>query len=99
VSFAGKWSGRWANSLGEKGESKLELTEGRDGKVTGTWDGIEVTGKRINKNTIELQGRTKEGSYQMTGTISGGEFTLKYLVARLDKDGSYDGKATYSRDR
>ncbi|QEL15196.1 hypothetical protein [Limnoglobus roseus] len=98
--FEGKWSGPWTNSLNEKGESKLELTETADGTLTGSWDGFEVTGRRVNKTTFEIRGQTKTRSYQMTGTVAKGELTLKYLVTRLGgMDGSYDGKATLQHNR
>jgi hypothetical protein len=98
ISFAGKWVGEWKNSLGEKGKDSLEVEEDADGKLSGLWTGdIKVTGKRINKNTIELQGKTKNTSYQITATIKGNVLTLKYLAARLNEEGAYDGEAQLKR--
>lgn len=97
--LGGKWSGPWTNSLGEKGVSTLKLSEDSAGKLRGIWDGIEVSGKRTDRNTIELQGKTKTRSYQVTGTITDGTMTLKYVATRLDADGSYDGQSTLTLDQ
>lgn len=98
VSFAGKWSGPWSNSLGEEGESSLKLAEDADGKLSGVWDGVQVKGERINKNTIELRGKNAKRSYQLTCTVSEGKMQVKYVVTRLDSEGSYDGKATLTKE-
>jgi hypothetical protein len=98
TSFAGKWAGPWTNSLGEKGDSNLKLTEDADGVLTGTWDGVKVKGERINKNTIELRGKNETRSYQLTCTVKGGKMEMKYVVTRLNMEGSYDGKATLTRE-
>ena len=97
TSFAGKWSGPWINSLGEKGQSELKLTEDGDGTLTGIWDNVKMTGKRINTNTVELSGKTETRSYQITATINDGKMTLKYIVTRLDMEGAYNGSATLMR--
>jgi hypothetical protein len=98
VSFAGKWAGKWHNSLGETGTDTLDLKEDEEGKVSGTWtEGIRVTGKRVNKNTIEFQAKTTTLSYQATATVKGGTMTVKYLATRLGTEGAYDGSATLKR--
>jgi len=97
TSFAGKWAGPWTNSLGEKGDSSLKLTEDSDKVLTGTWDGIEVKGKRSNNNTIELRGKNATRSYHLTCTVKDGEMKMKYVVTRLNMEGSYDGKATLTK--
>src|SRR5688572_17343277 len=73
VSLAGKWTGNWTNSLGEKGKSTLDLSEDANGNLSGTWDGVKVTGKRVNKNTIEMKGKNEKRSYQLTITVKDGE--------------------------
>ncbi|MFO0956012.1 MAG: hypothetical protein U0800_00950 [Isosphaeraceae bacterium] len=93
ASFDGKWTGPWTNSLGERGKSELNLTEVTGGVLVGTWDGVEVAGRRVNRTTFELHGETKTRSYQMTGTVEKGTLMLKYLVTRLGgMDGSYEGR-------
>jgi hypothetical protein len=98
ASFAGKWSGSWTNSVGENGNSSLKLSEDADGILTGTWDGVEVKDERINKNTIELRGKNATRSYQLTCTVTGRTMSMKYVVTRLNMDGSYDGRATLKRE-
>lgn len=97
ASFAGQWAGNWRNSLGEKGNSSITLSENSSGQISGTWDGVSVYGKRSNKTAFELTGKNKERSYQMTGTLESGLLTLKYTVTRLNMDGSYSGEATLKR--
>ena len=99
VAFAGKWAGTWSNSLGETGDDTLTLTEDEDGNLTGTWTGdVPVSGSRTNRNSFELKGKTKNRSYQITGAVKNGVLNLKYVVTRLNMDGSYDGKATLKRE-
>ncbi len=91
----GSWAGTWKNNLGQTGTDTLILNEEAGGKVHGTWSGyVEVSGKRVNKNTIELQGSTATLSYQITAVVKEGKMTMKYLVARLDSAGAYDGSST-----
>jgi hypothetical protein len=97
LSLTGRWAGDWSNSLGESGKSTLTLREDEDGGLTGTWDGVDVTGKRTNGNTIELQGKNEKRSYQLTATVKNGVIKMKYVVTRLDSDGSYDGKVTLTK--
>lgn len=97
INIAGKWSGPWSNSLGEKGESSLKLGEDADGLIAGTWDGVKVQGKRINRNTVELRGKNETRSYQLTCTVTDGRMQMRYVVTRLNMEGSYDGKATLTR--
>jgi len=96
---AGGWRGHYTNSLGEEGASSLTLEEDSHGNLRGTWDGISVRGERINGNAIELRARTAKRSYQITGTREGRSMVLRYLVARLDSSGVYDGTAKLRRER
>jgi hypothetical protein len=99
VDFAGRWSGTWTNSLGERGDDTLTLTEDDEGNLSGRWSGtVDVRGRRVNRNTIELRGRTQSRSYQITATIAEGSLSMKYLVSRLDADGSYDGSSRFTRE-
>lgn len=99
-SFAGRWVGHWSNSLGERGDDSLVLREDADGNISGIWTNeVHVSGQRINRNTIELTGQTSARSYQITATIEGGVMTLKYIATRLDSDGSYQGRSTFTRSR
>lgn len=98
-SFAGKWTGQWSNSLGERGDDSLVLTEDSNGKLSGVWtDEVAVSGKRINRNTIELQGQTAARSYQITATVIGNEMVMKYMATRLNSSGSYDGQSRLIRN-
>ena len=43
ASFAGRWTGYWENSLGEKGDDSLDLSEDRDGNLAGRIQrGVEI---------------------------------------------------------
>ena len=96
---AGEWHGTYPNSVGGEGESHLPLQEDSKGNLRGTWDGTPVRGERINGNAIELRARTEKRSYQITGTREGRTMVLRYLVARLDSAGVYDGTAKLRRNR
>jgi hypothetical protein len=95
---AGEWRGHYTNSLGGEGESSLTLHEDSKGNLRGMWDSTPVTGERINGNSIELRARTAKRSYQVTGTREGRTMVLRYLVARLDSTGVYDGTAKLHRE-
>ena len=100
--FSGKWEGEWRNSLGERGEDSLVLREHRDGTLHGIWTGeIEVSGSRINPNTVELRGQTAARSYQITATLDmdRDEMHLKYIVTRMNAGGSYHGSSRLYRIR
>ena len=99
LSLTGRWSGDWTNSLGESGTSTLKLREDEDGNLTGSWDGIDVTGKRSNGTAIELQGQNGKRSYQLTASVNNGVIKMRYIVTRLDTNGSYDGKVTLTRNK
>ena len=46
ASFAGRWTGYWENSLGERGDDSLDLSEDRDGNLSGVWTGdVQVAGE------------------------------------------------------
>src|SRR6185436_14503939 len=56
--------------------------------------------KKNNKNTIELRGKNERRSYHLTCTVNGESMRLKYVVTRLDSDGSFDGSAiSFFNDR
>ena len=96
-SVAGEWTGHYSNSVGEKGETSLSLREREDGTLRGTWDGVEVRGRRVNQDTIELRGETATRSYQITGTRDGRAMELKYIATRLNSSGTYEGNARLHR--
>jgi hypothetical protein len=95
-SFAGKWTGPWKNTLGESGTSQLALAEAADGKLSGTWDDVKVTGKRVSKNIIELHGKTDQRSYRMLATLDGDTMTFLYVCAsKVAKEGgTYSGEVS-----
>jgi hypothetical protein len=98
--FAGEWRGEWRNSLGESGPDSLVLSEDYQGNLSGLWTNeVRVTGRRLNPNTIELQGQTSNRSYQITATVEHGEMHLRYMATRLDGAGSYRGRARLFRAR
>jgi hypothetical protein len=100
--FTGRWEGEWRNSLGESGTDSLALREDREGTLNGLWTGeIEVSGNRINADSIELRGRTATRSYQITATLDRDrdEMHLKYIVTRLNAGGSYQGASRLLRVR
>ncbi|MFO0846630.1 MAG: hypothetical protein U0797_30395 [Gemmataceae bacterium] len=93
----GAWTGPWSNDLGEKGQSNLKLSADGDGKLSGTWDGVKVSGKFTGKNGLELRGESANRAYQITGTAAKGHVALKYVATRLDAAGSYKGSVTLTR--
>lgn len=98
VPFAGQWYGRWSNNLGESGDDSLVLKEDQNGNISGVWTNeVSVSGRRINGNTIELQGWTATRFYQMTVTATGNEITMQYTATRLNSSGSYRGTARLFR--
>jgi hypothetical protein len=100
ASFAGRWTGYWENSLGEKGDDSLELAEDQDGNLTGTWTGnVHVTGRRIDDTTAELHGRTDNRGYRISLKAHRDGLTLKYVARRLDSSGEYEGEARFTRPR
>jgi hypothetical protein len=93
--FTGTWQGTWSNNLGENGADSLVLTEGPGGNLAGTWSGtILVNGRRSGPAAMTLQGRTSTRSYQINGTIRGNVLSLRYIVSRLDRRGTYNGQST-----
>lgn len=99
TSFSGQWTGQWSNSLGEQGDDSLVLTEDANGNLSGVWTNeVAVSGRRINRNTLELQGQTAARSYQITATVRGNEMVMKYMSTRLNGSGSYHGKARFIRN-
>ena len=45
-SVRGVWVGPWENSLGQRGEGRLVVTEEFEGTVRGEWDGLRFEGRR-----------------------------------------------------
>jgi len=98
ASFAGRWSGFWQNSLGERGDDSLELKEDEDGNLHGMWSGnVRVSGRRIDDRTAELHGRTDTRAYRITLTAHRDEIVLKYVARRLDSSGEYEGESRFTR--
>jgi hypothetical protein len=99
-SFAGRWTGQYVNSVGDRGDDTLVLEEDRDGRLRGTWTGnIEVFGRRIDENTAELHGRTQTREYRITLRRHHDGLTLHYVARRLDAPGEYKGESHFTRDR
>jgi len=100
AAFAGRWTGYWENSTGQRGDDTLELTEDADGHLTGTWTGnVLVSGRRTDDRTAELHGRTDTRSYRIVLTAHHDELILKYTARRLDSSGEYEGEAHFTRAR
>ncbi len=100
ASFAGKWTGFFENSTGEKGRDTLELNEDADGRLSGTWSGnIEVSGRRSDDGTAELHGRTGKRAYRIVLAAHREGITMKYYARRLDSPGEYEGEARFTRVR
>jgi hypothetical protein len=95
--IAGSWAGTYTNSLGNNGNTKLQLSEDGSGNLTGTWDDVNVTGKRTGSSTFQFSGKTTTISYEVNATINNGTMTLNYTATRLTTSGSYTGSATLSR--
>lgn len=100
ASFAGRWTGYWENSTGERGQDTLELNEDPDGHLTGTWTGtVPVSGRRTDERTAELHGRTDTRAYRIVVTAHGDGLTLRYTARRLDSSGEYEGESRLRRSR
>ena len=100
ASLAGKWTGHYENSVGERGEDTLELTEDQNGNLSGTWSGnIQVSGRRTDDTTAELHGRTDTRTYRLVLTARRDGLTLKYFARRLDSRGEYEGESRFTRLR
>jgi hypothetical protein len=100
ASFAGRWTGTFENSLGERGQDSLDLSEDQDGNLTGMWTGnVRISGKRIDDATAELHGRTDTRGYRIFLTARRDELTLKYTARRLNSSGEYEGEARFTRAR
>jgi hypothetical protein len=100
AAFAGRWTGYWENSFGEKGEDSLDLNEDRDGNLSGVWSGnIRVSGRRVDDTTAELHGRTDTRAYRVFLTAHRDGLTLKYVARRLDSSGEYSGESRFTRVR
>jgi hypothetical protein len=98
ASFAGRWTGYWQNSLGERGDDSLELKEDEDGNLRGMWSGnVRVSGRRTDDRTAELHGRTDTRAYRIFLTAHRDELTLKYVAQRLDSSGEYEGESRFTR--
>ncbi len=99
--FIGKWTGSYKNSLGDsKSGSILELKEDGAGKFTGTWDEIFITGgKRKNKDTIDLVGKSTEHSYQITANLADGVLKVNFLATNTKTKGTYTGDAQFERKK
>jgi hypothetical protein len=100
AAFAGRWTGVWENSLGERGDDSLELEEDSDGNLNGLWTGdVRVSGRRTDDTTAELHGRTNTRAYRIYLTAHRDGLTLKYFVRRLDSSGEYEGESRLTRLR
>jgi hypothetical protein len=98
AAFAGRWTGTWENSGGERGDDSLALDEDRDGNLSGLWTGtVHVSGKRIDDSTAELHGRTDTRAYRIFLTAHRDELTLKYTARRLNSSGEYEGESRLTR--
>ena len=98
ATFAGRWTGYWQNSTGQRGEDSLELAEDQDGHLTGTWTGtVPVSGRRTDDRTAELHGRTDTRAYRIVVTAHRDELTLNYTARRLDSSGEYEGESRLTR--
>ena len=93
-----KWAGPWTNSLGEKGDDTLDITEDGAGNFQGLWSGnIKVTGQWLDKTSMKMSGRTSTRDYQVQGTIQGNTLILKYVATRLNTSGTYTGEEKLTR--
>lgn len=97
-SLAGRWTGYWMNSLGEKAPDSLVLEESGDGKIRGLWDGkVQVSGRWVTPSALELYGETATRAYEINGMLEGNTLTFEYLARRLDAPGAYQGRSIFTR--
>ena len=96
--LAGRWTGYWMNSLGEKAPDSLVLEEASDGGIRGLWDGkVPVSGRWTTHSALELYGETATRAYDINGVLEGNTLTFEYLARRLDAPGSYRGRSIFTR--
>ena len=97
-SLTGKWTGTWTNTVGESGSDSLTLQEDGSGNLSGIWSGkIEVRGRRLSADQIELSGASPTRAFSIRGEFRGGELRLRYTARRLDATGSYSGESRFQR--
>lgn len=97
--ISGRWSGSWTNSLGEKGQTTVNINEGSGGTITGDEDGWVIENGRRSGNVltweyrnrndgcrdyvvrweIAADGRTANGTYDVTDRCGGQTYSGKYL--------------------
>jgi hypothetical protein len=100
ASFSGTWTGHYENSLGERGDDSLVLSEDQNGNLSGVWTGdVQVSGKRTGDTTAVLHGRTDTRAYRLELTADGDRLIGKYHARRLDSPGEYDGECRFRRAR
>ncbi len=96
--LSGQWTGKWSNSLGEQGDETLEITDDGVGNFQGTWSGtIKITGKWLNKTSVEFSGQTSTRAYQAQGNLQGSTLIINYTATRLNTSGTYTGQESLTR--
>jgi len=94
----GKWAGPWTNSLGEKGNDTLDITDNGAGSFQGMWAGnISITGQWLSKDSLKFSGRTETRDYQVQGSLQGDTLILNYTAKRLNTSGTYTGEEKLTR--
>jgi hypothetical protein len=94
--FVGRWRGSLRNSKGDKNGTTLVLAVD-DGRVSGKWDTLSVTGTPADANSLRLSGTTPDKSYEITVELDESLMTIKYVATYTTKKGSYSGKCTLTR--
>jgi hypothetical protein len=80
----GTWSGRYANSTGERNDTSLQLDEADDGTMSGQWDGVRLEGARIGGLVLSLAGNTPQRSYRLVVRMHGNLLLGSYTARRPD---------------
>jgi serine/threonine protein kinase len=97
--FTGKWSGIYRNEPGGGGASVLNVTEGPDEKLRGTWDGKKLEGTRTGPGKAEWECRSEKGvTFRVSAeaTHGGRVLSLHYTASPANGKGKaakYQGHA------
>lgn len=95
-SVSGAWSGHYENSTGERAASALSLTEDAAGAVSGTWDGVAMSGARLGGTAVCLEGHTPQRAYHMVVEVRPDGLFASYAADR-STGGRYYGWCALAR--
>jgi hypothetical protein len=102
VDFAGKWDGRYLDSLGGKGQGVYEFGEEKDGRLTvkvswGQDQTMALTGERLGSDAMRLTGTSAGISYRYIGDVEKSGLLLHYNAEEGNSGKSHFGESRLTR--